>query len=207
MALLGNGVGSSRQGLATLPPSLETDQVVARAFLSSSLLWRSMSSISRTFCKGHQGKPGIRAGTLGANIDVRLELDSANLSHSWLFISTWISPSTSQWTCPLPLACCFSYLGDFSKDDPLVLSALSQGLHVSQEFLPLLDFLDHWTGRRVVIVQGKRGHEAPGGVGAGAASGRGSGSVVRHVLALRPLGSALPGSWPPHSPPQHNWPW
>ena len=39
--------------------------------------------------------------------------------------------------------CGFSYLGDLSKDEPLVLSALSQRLHISQEFLPLLDFLYH----------------------------------------------------------------
>lgn len=63
MALLGEGVGSSGPGWATLPLSLETGQGVTRAFLRSSLLLWSMSSISRSFCKRHQGKLGIREGT------------------------------------------------------------------------------------------------------------------------------------------------
>lgn len=42
------------------------------------------------------------------------------------------------------------FLGYFSKDDSSVLFALSQGLHVSQEFFPLLDFLHHWTEERAV---------------------------------------------------------
>lgn len=47
---------------------------------------------------------------------------------------------------PLPLddsAWAASYLGDFSQDGPSVLLALSQSLHGSQEFLPVLDFLHH----------------------------------------------------------------
>ena len=110
--------------------------MVARAFLSSSLLLWSMSSISCSFCKWHWGKLGVRA-------DVRLEWDPRNgPSEPSLQLA-----SCPPHSCPVRLPWSFSYLGDFSKDDPAVLSALSQGLHVSQEFFPLLNFLHHWTGR------------------------------------------------------------
>lgn len=83
----------------------------------------------------------------------------------------------------------FSYLGDFSEDHPSVLPALSQGLHVSQEFFPLLDFLHHWTGRRVISGQGLGAFRLRGGVARAGLPllGRGSGSVVSvsHWLALR----------------------
>lgn len=41
-----------------------------------------------------------------------------------------------------------SYLGDFSQDDSSVLLALSQSLHGSQEFFPVLYFLHHCTEGR-----------------------------------------------------------
>lgn len=62
VTLLGQGVGSSGPGWATLSLALETGQGVARAFLRSSLFLWSMASISRSFCKGHQEKLGVRVG-------------------------------------------------------------------------------------------------------------------------------------------------
>lgn len=167
---------------------------MARAFLSSLLLWWSMSSISRSFCKGQQGELRIRAGTPGAN-KVRPELGSARLSHSWPFISAQIS-SSSWWPRPRPGRCC-TYLGDLREDDPSVLPGPSQGLHLSQEFFPLLDFSDHWTERR------SSSHRAIGPSGAwwGGGAGRdclGEGS--------HPQGSTIPDSGPLLPLPSANWP-
>lgn len=101
----------------------------------------------------------------------------------------------------------FSYLGDFSEDHPSVLPALSQGLHVSQEFFPLLDFLHHWTGRRVISGQGLGAFRLRGGVARAGLPllGRGCGSVV----SVGPQGSPLPLTLGPlhtHTPLLHNWP-
>lgn len=74
VTLFGKGVGVPVVE-AGLPAPLETDKVVARAFLSSSLLLWSMSSISCSFCRG---KLGIREGTPAATTDMRLELNSGN---------------------------------------------------------------------------------------------------------------------------------
>lgn len=92
-----------------------------------------------------------------------------------------------------------SYLGDFGEDDPSVPPALPQGLHVSQERFPLLDFLHHWTGRGLSV-------RGSGGSRRGRGSpplGTGSTSVLRPLL---PLGRRRQGGSPPTLPPQRNWP-
>lgn len=100
----------------------------------------------------------------------------------------------------------FSYLGDFSEHHPSVLSALSQGLHVSQEFFPLLDFLHHWTGRRVISGQGLGAFRLRGGVaGAGLASpGERKRFCGQCFSLVGPQGSPLPLTLGPlhtHTPP------
>lgn len=129
--------------------------MVASAFLSPSVLLWSMSSISRSFCKGIREGLVIRLGTQVANTDVSLELDF-KVSATADALCLLMSPHTHGGCVPSPFPVGFSYLGDFSKDDPSVLSALSQGLHVSQEVFPLPDLLHHWIGRRVISVQGNR---------------------------------------------------
>lgn len=64
------------------------------------------------------------------------DLGAGCLTHSCLLPHAHGGPPPSP-------SCCFSYLGDLSEDDPSVLFALSQSLHASQEFFPLLDFLYH----------------------------------------------------------------
>lgn len=99
---------------------------MARAFLSFSLLLRSMSSISLIFCKGTPGRLLSWQDTMVGACHLR--------GQPWC------------WLGLLPLTLLFptfglSYLGDFSQDDSSVLLALSQSLHGSQEFFPVLNFL------------------------------------------------------------------
>lgn len=105
----------------------------------------------------------------------------------------------------------FSYLGDFSEDHSSVLPALSQGLHVSQEFFPLLDFLHHWTGRRVISGQDLGAFRLRGGVaGAGLASPGERKQFCGQCFSLvGPQGLPLPLTLGPlhtHTPPLRNWP-
>ena len=148
---------------------------MARAFLSSSLLLRSRSSISCSFCRGRQGKLGVREGTPGATTAA----------------PSFLPPSgpCRWWAAPV-----LPYLGDFGEDDPSVPPALPQGLHVSQERFPLLDFLHHWTGRGLSV-------RGSGGSRRGRGSpplGTGSTSVLRPLL---PLGRGGGGAPHPHSLP------
>lgn len=55
-------------------------------------------------------------------------------------LTSLVLAGTSHWTLLFPFGG-LSYLGDFSQDDSSVLLALSQSLHGSQEFFPVLDFL------------------------------------------------------------------
>lgn len=59
-----------------------------------------------------------------------------------------LRPGFLPFDSTLPLFGGLSYLGDFSQDDSSVLLALSQSLHGSQEFFPVLDFLHHCTEGR-----------------------------------------------------------
>lgn len=171
--------------------------MVARAFLSSSLLLWSMSSISRTFCRGvreswnqarNSQSPQRREGRAGLQ----------SLGHSRPFLSAHISYSTL-----IPLLCCFSYLGDLSKDDPSVLSALSQGLHVSQELFSLLDFLHHWTGRRGISVPGCGAFGLLAGVAGTGVASQGEGTVLWLVFLTSGPSGVTPS---PSSGPLHTFP-
>lgn len=145
---------------------------MATALRSSSLRLRSMSSISRSFCKGQQGA-GVGAGARGARVWPREpRLPPARLS-SRLWPHTWVR---------LPDA--VSYLGDLGEDDGSVLLALSQGLHGGQEFSPLLDFLHHCTGGRALSAR------------AGGPVGRSRSPPGAHILQSGPArgpGPAAPG--------------
>lgn len=112
---------------------------MARALRSSSLRLRSMSSISRSFCKGQQGElvSGLELGEPERGPKSRSCSQPAcpHVSGPALGLGPTARPSDAS-----------SYLGDLGEDDGSVLLALSQGLHGGQEVFPLLDFLHHCTG-------------------------------------------------------------
>ena len=113
---------------------------------------------------------------------------------------------------PVRLPWCFSYLGDFSKDDPAVLSALPQGLHVSQEFFPLLNFLHHWTGRGPSVYRTAGAPALLGGLVGRQVASLGNGKQFGCFSLDGPQGFPTspapqgPSTHTPPSPPQHNWP-
>lgn len=128
----------------------------------------------------------------------------------WTLTSAHVSSPHSR---PVHLPWCFSYLGDFSKDDPAVLSALPQGLHVSQEFFPLLNFLHHWTGRGSSVYRTTGAPALLGGMVGRQVASLGNGKqfcgpfLTRWPSGIPPFPCSRGSSThTPPSPPQHNWP-
>lgn len=179
---------------------LETDQAVARAFLSSLLLWWSMSSISRSFCKGQQGKLGIRAGTLGANTgEARAGLRKPQPQLALHFYSDPIF----SWPRPLPPpAAAPTWEISVRMIPRYCLARPRASISARNSFLSWISLT---TGQR----EGSSSHWAMGpsgswwggGRGEGLPLGGGSSSVVRHCVSLvHPQGSTLPRFWAPHTP-------